>query len=279
MDRRRSKSIAATLIPVALAGLASCVSHLREAKFFYARGQEYSRRYDQPRANAAFLRARQEAEKAVGKEPGSQAFMVRGLAEMSLEMWDEAEQSFRTAFAYGFENGQEWAEWLSLFGLAVSLQESGLGDSARRLYLLLIDRSRLKPVTVLAAQRYTEAVLEEALAAEGREKDAAVQKLLKELEDLSDKDPGCGYYHYLISQALSHRAEYGRAFEEAVMAKELGLPSHEVSRDNDLQIVFCARRHGDALSGGEREEFQAVLEGWIKRWGWPDPSTPEWRKR
>jgi tetratricopeptide (TPR) repeat protein len=275
---RSTKNI--LLLPVLFAVLlCSCVSHLKDAKFYYAQAQGFSRVYQTEKAVASFKKSLEEAEKEVVKKPSAQAFMVKGLTELHLSLWEEAEQSFLAAFSYGFDDGQEWAAGVSLFGLASSMEEMGLEDSAFQIYAYLVDKSKLKLVTIFAAQKYTELVLQKALEEEGKQREKQLSGLLREIESLTKKDLSCGFFHYLQSQVLGHMVKYRRSFEEAVMAKELGLPTQEIMRDNDLQIVSCFQRLREELSQGESEKFHALYLEWVKRWDWPDPEIPDWKKR
>ncbi len=258
---------------------ASCVSHLSDAKLYFVKGQEFSRSYSTEKAIASYKKSLEEARKEVAKHPSSQAFMLKGLVELNLNQWEEAEQSFLAAFSYGFEKGQEWAEWISLFGLASSLQEMGLEGSAFQIYEHLIDKSKLRPITILSAQKYADVMLQKALQEEEKERKRFLSGLLRIVEKLSQLDLSCGYYHYLLSQVLSHQGEYRECFEEAVMAKELGLPSEEILRDNDLQIVFCFEKLKEELPPIQWESFQILYQKWVQRWSWPDPKIPSWKKR
>jgi hypothetical protein len=69
-----------------------------------------------------------------------------------------------------------------------------------------------------------------------------------------------------------------RSFEEAVIARELGLPSVQVFRDNDLQIVFCYTKMKDTLSGEELNLFLSRYHRCIRRWKWNGPETPSWKE-
>jgi tetratricopeptide (TPR) repeat protein len=257
----------------------SCVSHLQEAKLYYTQGQELSRVYSTERAIASYKKSLEEVEIEIARNPSAQAYMIKGMVEVNLKMWQKAEKSFLSAFSLGFPEGQEWAEQVSLFGLASSLEEMGLEESAFKVYSYLVSKSKLKPVTLLAAQRYTDIALRD-LPQEGeKERQRSLEKLLKSIEKLSVNDLSCGYYHYLQSQVLSHKAEYGQSFEEAVMAKELGLPTEEIMRDNDLQIVFCFKNLKQNLEGQKWEKFYSMYLDWTQKWMWPDPETPDWKKR
>ena len=264
---------------VGMTVLVSCVSHLREAKSSYAEAQRLARVYRTKEAREAFSLTRKEAELEAKKHPSAQAFMLKGMAELSLEMWKDAEDSFREAFAYGFEKGEEWAEHVSLFGMALSLQELGLEDSSVRVYDYLLQRARIRPVVLLAAQRYTDVSLKKAVAGDKGDKRRTLDKLLKKIERLSEKDLSCGYYHYLQSQVLNHLSDYTRSFEEAVWARELGLPSRTLLRDNDNQIVFCYQALKKHLPLDEWDKFQTLYSRWVEKWGWLGPETPDWKGR
>lgn len=257
----------------------SCTSHLKDAKFYYVQAQEFSRSYKTEIAIGSYKKSLEEAKKEVAKNPSSQAYMLKGLAELHLNLWEESKQSFLAAFSFGFDKGQEWAEWVSLFGLASAMQEMGLNQSAFQIYSHLVDKSKLKPVTIFAAQKYTDMVLQRALGEEGKQRERLLSGLFRDVEKLTNQDLSCGFYHYLQSQVLSHMSDYRRSFEESVMARELGLPTQEIFRDNDLQIVFCYQSLKQELSAEDWEEFHILFLQWTDRWNWPNPETPDWKKR
>lgn len=263
---------------VCFALFSSCASHLREAKLYYTQGQKYSRLYQTEEALGSFKKALQEAERVVSKHPSSQAYTLKGMTELKLKLWQSAEESFRLAHSHGFEKGEEWAQQVSLLGLALSLEELWVEDSSLRIYNFLIQKSKFSPVTILAAQRYTDAMLRKALRQEGKEREKLLASALKTAQKLSDGDLSCGFYHYLQSQILSHLADYGKSFESALMAKELGLPTEEIYRDNDLQIVYCYQKLKEELSSNEWEDFQKKYMEWVKRWKWKGPEAPSWQK-
>jgi hypothetical protein len=273
------KKIAPLFLLLIACIFSSCTSHLNDAKFYYVQAQEFSRSYKTEIAIGSYKKSLEEAKKEVAKNPSSQAYMLKGLAELHLNLWEESKQSFLAAFSFGFDKGQEWAEWVSLFGLASAMREMGLNQSAFQIYSHLVDKSRLKPVTIFAAQKYTDMVLQKALREKGKQRERLLSGLFREVEKLTNKDLSCGFYHYLQSQVLSHMSDYRRSFEESVMARELGLPTQEIFRDNDLQIVFCYQRLKEELSAGDWEEFHILFLQWIKRWNWPNPETPDWKKR
>lgn len=262
-----------------LAAVVNCVSHLNEAKFHFAAGEEFFRAYQTEKAVSSFKQALNEAELEARKHPSAQAYMLKGLAELNLEMWEKAKESFLKAHSFGFENGEDWASQLTLFGLASTLHEMGLGESAAKVYKSLLDKSKFDPITRLSAERYVKLMLEWAMERDEPEKMKALQNLLKTTEKLIAKNFGCGFCHYLHSQILSHLSEYRESFETAVIAKEIGLPTEQISRDNDNQIVFCYRKLKETLSSPEWKDFESLYRAWMKRWAWESPEKPAWKKR
>ena len=257
----------------------SCTSHLQQAKDLYARGTEQARYYQTETAQACFKKARQEAELETKKHPSAQAFSLKGMAEVKLELWEKAKESFIQAFSYGFESGEEWSRQLSLFGLAISFQEMGLNNSALNIFYYLIKQSKFSPIIQLAAQKYTDLSLMQALEKQDTEKEKQLDSLLKTLDSLVSKDLGCGFYHYLRSQVLGHKQDVYMSFEAAVMARELGLPTVEILRDNDNQIIYCYKKLKSSLSSTEFKDFFSLYQQWIKKWNWRGPDTPDWKLR
>ena len=267
------------LIVALLFSISACTSHLKEAKLYYTKGQDYARVYDTQKATASFKRAREEAENQVKKDPSAQAYMIKGLAELNLDLWEEAKDSFLKANAFGFEKGEEWASQLSLYGLASTLREMGLEESASDIFKSLLDRSKVKPVRLLAAQNHVDIELNRALGVETSDREKHLKALLKTTDKLITKDLGCGYYHYLQSQVLAHLQEFKKSFERAVMARELGLPTEQIFRDNDNQIVYCYQELKKLLQPEQWVSFEAIYLDWVKRWGWKGPETPTWQMR
>lgn len=267
------------LIGALLVSVSACTSHLKEAKLYYTQGEDYARVYDTQKATASFKRAREEAESQVKKDPSAQAYMIKGLAELNLDLWEEAKDSFLKANAFGFEKGEEWASQLSLYGLASTLLEMGLKESASDIFQSLLDRSKVKPVTLLAAQNHIDIELNRALGVETSDRDKQLKALLKTTDKLITKDLGCGYYHYLQSQVLAHLQEFRMSFERSVMARELGLPTEQIFRDNDNQIVYCYQKLKKLYQPEQWVSFEALYLDWVKRWGWKGPETPSWQMR
>ena len=257
---------------------AGCSSHFKQAKFYYSEGQLRARAYETAQAAASYKRALLEAEKAVQSNPSAQAFMLKGLAEAALEKWPDAENSFLQAFAFGFVEGEEWARDAARLGLSSSLDELGLKEAALRSIVDVIDHAKFRPARLEAARRYVDLSLAAAAGLDGKEKTNALAAVAKTLEKLIDGDFACGFYHYLLSQTESHREDYRKSFEEAAIARELGLPTEKVLRDNDLQIVFIYTQMKERLSPDESKAFEELIGRWTRRWGWRDPLTPGWKK-
>ncbi|MBU1185650.1 MAG: hypothetical protein KKD56_04780 [Acidobacteria bacterium] len=273
----RSKIAGCFFMILGFIGTAACVSHLKLAKHHYSRGMEQARAYRTDAAFSSFKSARLEAAAAVKGRTDAQSYLVKGMAELELGLWEDAEESFRNAFQQGFSQAEGWASDLALFGAARALENLELSGASRRIYDHLLDQSRLKPVLLLAAERVVEADLAEVLDTEKSQRISKLQSLQKRLDKLIGKDMACGYFHYLAAQVAVHREDYRRSFEEAVTAKELGLLSLETDRDNDLQIIFCYDRLEKSLTGEALENFQASYIRWIKKWKWPGPKTPGWK--
>jgi tetratricopeptide (TPR) repeat protein len=256
---------------------AACATHLRNAKTAYAEAQEFARRYQTAQAVAAYKLSLAESGTEARRNPSAQAFMLKGMAEVNLGLWQDAEMSFVKASGLGFEAGEAWASDVSLLGLAISFQELGLAEPALRAYENLLGKSAFKPVRLAAAQKYADLTLARTLGLKDKEKSRALADLAKVVDKLEAGDFTCGFYHYFHSQVESHRGDYRRSYEEAVMARELGLPSERVLRDNDNQIVFCHDKLTGALAPAERDVFSAAHAAWTKKWGWKDARTPSWK--
>ena len=277
MSGRQRKLPIFAVLALALALCAACATHLRNAKTAYADAQELTRLYRTEQALAAYKLALAEASLEAQKNPSSQAFMLKGLAEANLGLWKEAETSFVKAAGLGFETGEAWASEVSLLGLAVSFEELGFPDPALRAYENLLGKSAFRPVMLAAAQRYADLTLARAFGLGEKEKARSLADLVKAVEKLEARDFACGAYHYFHSQAESHRGDYRRSYEEAVMARELGLPSEKILRDNDNQIVFCYDKLTGSLPAAERDAYAASHAAWARKWGWPDARTPAWK--
>jgi hypothetical protein len=271
--------IAALTLALLVIMAAGCISHLKTAKSFYLDAERFSARYQTEHATAAYKRARQAAGREADARPSAQAYMIKGMAEMKLRLWMEAQTSFQAAFALGFAKGEEWARELALFGVASSFRNLGLQQSAAQIHAYLMERSRVDEVRRLAAQAYADYALRNARTMPEKEQRRNLEKLLKDIERLSEDDLACGYYHYVKSQVLSHLGYYRDSLEEAVMARELGLPGEKIFRDNDNQIVFCYRELKRGMEPGAWKRFESMYKRWIEKWKWPGPETPVWTER
>ncbi len=275
------KGILPGVVVVLFLGLlfSGCASSLQRAKVHLAGAQERERSFRTEEAVALYQKSLEEAEREVRKKPSAQAYMIKGLAEVKLARWSEASCSFSQAAALGDEKAEAWAREVSLLGLAVSLQEQGLVGPAQRLYATLGERGKFSPVVQAALGRLVDSQLELLPSFSEKEGEKIITKSIGIVEKALDSDPACGYYHYLLAQLLGHGGKYRQSFEEAVMARELGLPGLEVQRDNDNQIVFCYRRLKESLVGEEWAEFSRIYRLWINKWKWPDEETPDWKRR
>lgn len=266
------------VLAMALAAAPACASHLRNAKTLYARAGEEAARSHVESAAALYKKARLEAGREAARKPSAQAYLVKGLAEVDLGMWKEAEASFVKAFSFGQDSAQAWASDAALIGLAASFEELGFDSQASRIYADVMKKSKFRPAVRTAASKRTEAVLRASLDLPDKEKDKALSGLLRELDSALTDDYACGLLHYLVSQVCGHTGDLLRAYEEAVIARELGLPSDKMLRDNDNQLVFCYKELSVGLPSSKKEEFEARHRTWTARWGWTGPETPAWKK-
>jgi len=272
----RRLRVSALFLAVALS--AACLTHLGRAKRHYAEGQDQSRAFQTGQAVAHWKTALDEAAKSGRRRPSAQAFTVKGLAEANLGLWREAEASFLKAFSLGFDEGEAWASDSALAGLAASFEELDLEAPALRIYGQLVDRSDFRPALMIAAGRRTDLILARSAGLDPGEKTRALAALAKSLDRLLDRDFACGLYHYLHAQVDGHLGDLRRSYEEAVMARELGLPSEKIERDNDNQLVYCYVRLKDSLPPADRDALAAAQARWASKWGWRDDRTPAWKK-
>jgi len=272
---RRGRAAFAVLIVLAFA---ACATHLERAKLHYSRGQELARTYRTAEAAASYKRALNEAGLASRSGSSAQAFMLKGLAEAGLERWTDAEASFLRASTLGFPDGQEWAADVARLGLAVSLQELGFEDAALHSLAGLLDKATFRPVVPEAARRWLDLNLARAARMDEKERAKGLAAIVRTLERLVDGEFSCGFHHYLLSQALGHARDYRRSFEEAAVARDLGLPSEKALRDNDLQAVFCYDSLREGLTPEDWREFEALYLRWTAKWGWKDARTPGWKR-
>ena len=275
MRNRRLRTFTLVLV---LVSTVSCLTPLSRAKRYYAEGQDQARAFQTEQAVAHWRKALDEADRECRRKPSAQAFTVKGLAEANLGRWREAEASFLKAFSLGFGEGEAWASDSALAGLAASFEDLDLEAPALRIYAQLVDKSDFKPALMVAAERRTNLVLARAADLDPGEKDRALAALVKTLDRLLDRDFACGLYHYLHAQVDGHLGDMRRAYEEAVMARELGLPSAKIGRDNDNQLVYCYVRLRDLLPPAERDALTAAQARWAAKWGWRDDRTPAWKK-
>lgn len=274
----RNRSLPVLALVLVLVSTVSCLTHLARAKRYYAEGQDQVRACQTVQAVAHWKKALDEATRECRRKPSAQAFTVKGLAEANLGRWREAEGSLLKAFSLGFGEGEAWASDSALAGLAASFEDLDLEAPALRIYAQLVDKSDFRPALMVAAERRTNLVLARAAGLDPDEKDRTLAALVKTLDRLLDRDFACGLYHYLHAQVDGHLGDLRRAYEEAVMARELGLPSEKIGRDNDNQLVYCYVRLRDSLPPAERDALTAAQTRWAAKWGWRDGRTPAWKK-
>ncbi len=261
-----------------LLALSACSLSLEKAQVHYLEGQKYEAGFRTAEALSHYRKALASVEKEIRKNPSSSAYLLKGLVETRLEAWDQAGESFRLAASLGEEKARDWSREIILYGLALSFEGQGLTEAATGLYRSLMEKGKFEPVVQAATGRY----LDNRLAAtENRsegERKKIVLELLGTLEKILKDCPAEGYYHYLLSQVYGFDGKYRESFEEAVLARELGLPSEKLHRDNDRQIIFCYHM----MSQNRPEEFSGfirVYQYWIKKWNWLDETTPGWKRR
>jgi len=276
------KLIAVFLTLICLIGCAS--SSLLKAKTDYLQAERLQRSLRQEEATAAYKRTRQEISATISRQPSGEAYLLKRLTDVNLNLWEEAENSFRLAAALGEDKTLAWAEELRLYGLARSFEAQGWTETSGRLYEILVEKGKYQPVARAAVGRLVDLRLKalvessEPSPANQKEKNKILEGTLKIVERAVEQGPACGYYHYLLAQVLAHQKDYNQSLEEAVMAKELGLPSEEIWRDNDLQIIFSYEQLEKSLQPEELAAFRARYNRWVKKWKWPNETTPDWKR-
>ncbi len=265
--------------------LISCAtSPLLKARTDYLQAQKLERSLRQEEATAFYKKTREEVSATINRKPTAEAYLLKGLAEVNLNLWSEAENSFRLAAALGEDKALAWAEELRLYGLARSFEAQGWTETSSRLYDILAEKGKYQPVVRAAVGQLVDLKLQALAEMEGispasqKEKSKILAEALKIVERAVESEPACGYYHYLLAQVLAHQKDYRQSLEEAVMAKELGLSSEKINRDNDLQIVFCYEQLAKILSGDELAVFQIRYNNWVKKWKWQNETTPDWQR-
>ncbi|HRD02989.1 MAG TPA: hypothetical protein PLP57_10185 [Candidatus Saccharicenans sp.] len=268
-----------------LAFLINCVSSsLSRAKADYLEAEALQRSLRLEEATAVYKKTREEVSATISRKPTAEGYLLKGLTEVNLNLWAEAEDSFRMAASLGEEKARDWAEELRLYGLARSFEAQGWSETAGRLYEVLINKGKYEQVVRASTGQLVDLKLKtfvdqaEASAAAQKEKSKILVETLKIVERAVEREPACGYYHYLLAQVFAHQKDYSQSLEEAVMAKELGLPSEKISRDNDLQIVFSYEQLAKNLLPDELVSFRVRYNTWVKKWKWPNETTPDWKR-
>ncbi|MGC8745125.1 MAG: hypothetical protein ACP5SQ_00670 [Candidatus Saccharicenans sp.] len=256
-----------------------CSSSLQKAKVDFTRAEALNKAYQEEEAVSFYKKSLEEANREIKKKPSSQAYLLRGLNEVNLNRWDEAEESFRLAASLGDDRAETWATEVGLYGLALSLEKQRMDEASARLYSSLAEKGKFSPVVMAAVSRLIDSKLKLIAEASPAQKDKLLNECLKIIEKPLSENLAIGYYHYLLAQVLGYQKKYRDSFEEAVMATELGLPTEKISRDNDNQIIFCYRQLKNELSPEEWKSFSSIYNSWIKKWKWLDETTPTWKRR
>lgn len=268
-----------TFVLLTILAFSNCASSLQKAKIDYTQAQVLDRSFKTEQAARLYKRTLEEITREIRKKPSAQAYLLKGLVEIKLGKWAEAENSLCLAASLGEEKAEAWAKEVSLYGLALSFEEQGFEQSAGRLYSILADKGKFSPVVMASVGKLIDYRLKSLAEAPAIQKDKILSESIKIVEKALAEDPACGYYHYLLAQLLSHQKKYAESFEEAAMARELGLPSEKILRDNDNQIIFCYQQLKQSLTQDELGRFSQVYNSWVKKWKWLDEITPDWKRR
>ncbi|MEW6456397.1 MAG: hypothetical protein AB1410_06785 [Acidobacteriota bacterium] len=257
----------------------SCSSYLKDAKIYYIQANHFDENFNTEQALKYHKKALEKLEKEIRKNPSSQAFVLKGLIELNLEKWEDAKGSFLIAKDFGFEEGGKWAKEVSLAGVGITLEKMGIQDATISIWANLYRKSKIGKIKELASQKMVDMELSLILEIDEKERQKNLNELLKNVKSLIIEDPSNSYFHYLLSQISSHLDDWKTSYEEAIMAKELGLRTEKIRRDNDLQIIFSYKNLIKSSEGNEKEKLNRVYMQWIKRWKWKDGETPDWKER
>jgi len=266
------------LLLVLAFSLFSCSLSLEKAQVHYLEGQRYEAKFRVAEAISHYQAALQGAEKEIKKRPSASAYLLKGLIETRLQAWEKAKDSFQLAAALGEEKAGDWAKEVILYGLALSFENQGLTEGATRLYRSLMEKGKLEPVVQAATVRYLDNRLSGLEQKSESERKKILLELMSTLEKMLKDYSTQGYYHYLLSQLYSFDRKYRESLEEAILARELGLPSERLLRDNDQQVIFCYHMIKQGLPE-EASGFLKTYNYWIKKWNWRDETTPDWKRR
>ncbi|MEW6363974.1 MAG: hypothetical protein AB1714_04980 [Acidobacteriota bacterium] len=265
------------VLALVVLGLAGCATHrLETAKTHYVRAVELADRMDRGGAAAEFSRARDEAAKIAGSHAGdAQAWLIKGQAEIELGEFEEARRSFASARAAGADLGDGWERVAQLLGVASVYEAMEMPDDAAMLCETAMKTAKKECPEMFepAAARWVNLlVAEDASSEDPKARAKQLAGLEKKVRDLVEETPGSGTLRYLLSQVEVHLEDFAEGWGQAVLARELGLPTEELLRDNDNSLLFCYRQ----LIESGRTEYDARQAAWAKRWGWPDATHAPW---
>lgn len=95
---------------------------MSRAKADYLEAEALQRSLRLEEATAVYKKTREEVSATISRKPTAEGYLLKGLTEVNLNLWAEAEDSFRMAASLGEEKARDWAEELRLYGLARSLK-------------------------------------------------------------------------------------------------------------------------------------------------------------
>ncbi|MBI2841010.1 MAG: hypothetical protein HYX75_22045 [Acidobacteria bacterium] len=284
-EARRTLSRAAELQPqglwlgrvgaVLLAAVLSCACathRLEQVKEHYLRGIELVDRMDRAAAAAEFKLAQSEAAKLSGHP---QAWLIKGEAEVELGLFEEARRSFARARESGIGIDAGWEQAAHLLGMAAVYEEMEMDSVAAALCETALEKAKKAGPDLfeVAAARWVDLTLGQLSGEdESKTRTKILDGLDKKVRSMVGDTPTSGTLRYLLSQVELHLEHYEEGWNQAVMARELGLRSEEILRDNDESLIFSYRQ----LKEKGQFEYDERQAAWAARWGWPAPAQAPW---
>lgn len=267
MRRVLGAVLVAALLPCA------CATHrLERVKLHYLRAVELADRMDRAGAAAELKLVQSEAAK-IGGDP--QAWLIKGQAEVELGLFEEARRSFARARESGGGIDTGWEQAAQLLGLAAVYEEMEMENVAAALCETALDQAKKAGPDLfeVAAGRWVDLTLGQVSPEdESKTRTKLLDGLDKKVRSMVGDTPTSGTLRYLLSQVEIHLEHYEEGWNQAVMARELGLRSEEILRDNDESLIFCYRQ----LKEKGQFEYDERQAAWAARWGWPTPEQAPW---
>ncbi len=251
----------------------ACATHrLEQVKLHYLRAVELADRMDSAGAAAELKLVRSEAAKIEG-DP--QAWLIKGQAEVELGLFEEARRSFARARESGIGIDAAWEQAAQLLGLAAVYEKMEMDSVAAALCETALEQAKKAGPDLfeVAAARWVDLTLGQL---DGEDESKARTKILdgldKKVRSMVGDSPTSGTLRYLLSQVELHLEHYEEGWNQAVMARELGVRSEEILRDNDESLIFCYRQ----LKEKGQFEYDERQAAWAARWEWPAPAQAPW---